>query len=34
MEKTFRQNSDYFRYRFIKNDFMFMHLVRLVKMKI
>ena len=31
MEKTFCQNSDYFRYRFIKNDFMFMHLVCIYK---
>ena len=30
-KKTFCQNSDYFRYRFIKNDIMFMHLLCIFK---
>ena len=31
MEKTFRQNSDYFPYRFSKYDIMLMHLLRIYK---
>ena len=30
-KKTFCQNSNYFRYRFIKNGIMFMHLLRIYK---
>ena len=30
-KKTFCQNSDCFRYRFIKNDIMFMHLLCIYK---
>ena len=30
-KKTFCQNNDYFRYRFIKNDIMFMHLLCIYK---
>ena len=30
-KKTFCRNSDYFRYRFIKNDIMFMHLLCIYK---
>ena len=31
MEKTFCQNSDYFGYRFIKNDIRFMYLLCIYK---
>ena len=31
MEKTFCQNSDYFRYRFIKSGIMLMYLLRIDK---
>ena len=31
MEKTFCQNSDYFRYRFIKSNIIFMHLLCIYK---
>ena len=33
-QKTFCQNSDYFRYCFIKNDIMFMHLLCIYKKNI
>ena len=34
MEKTFCQNSDYFGYRFIKNDIRFMYLLCIYKSSI